>query len=786
MTMVPRFQSAYIFASALFLIALSSATTDADELYLKNGLRLNGTAFGIHALDKPYAPRDVKLEKELADAGIAFQDNPPMRVIDDGVRRYFVHNRQVVSLRQIDELARLVSFKLETRPSGKPVSPSQVGVFLSKTPFDEFGRRTVTLKTSRGKTPIIQAITELHPDTVTVNAISYQWKYQLDTKSIPSDVLRSLIRQASDENSESDRKAAVLFFIQANMFSEAERELVQLAIDFPELDEWSTKYREEIVKSKALIGLNEVQRRRDAGQHQLAWTIATKTPEEKVSVEVFRQAREIASEYKTALETRDRAIMLLDQLQAKLPVDVADQVKSIQAKLIGELHYENLSRLDAFLQSENDNTLTPQQKLALAYSGWLMGSEHASLDFNESLRLWEARYLMIDFLETDDDPIRDQDTLARLPQIEGINIERVSYMVPLLPLSRSINLPRAGDVQVVEVPTQSDDAPIRYSMMLPPEYSPHHRYPLMVVLKSEFQDWENAVRWWGGDASRPGWAQRRGYIVIAPHYCSDEETDHTYSSQSHEIVLESIQHLRKQVHVDSDRIFVSGHGMGGDATYDMAMSHPGVFAGAIPITAMIEKLSLFYDKNAPHMPWFIISGQKDRDSLKKNAGTLNRMMRKGYDVTYCEYKGRGFESYHEEQEQIFNWMEPLRRISTENASEFEAGSLRISDNHFHWMKGKSLPRRLYPPLSWTVPTRKVPRKFSGKITQGGTIYISHPGKSTTVWLSPALFDFQQRCHIRVNGQSAINKVLEPSISDLLNDVRERGDRERPYWIQLDL
>ncbi|MEZ6051017.1 MAG: hypothetical protein R3C02_06440 [Planctomycetaceae bacterium] len=96
-----------------------------------------------------------------------------------------------------------------------------------------------------------------------------------------------------------------------------------------------------------------------------------------------------------------------------------------------------------------------------------------------------------------------------------------------------------------------------------------------------------------------------------------------------------------------------GHGMGGDAAFDIGMSHPDYFAGVIPIIGVCDQHCKVYWDNAPELAWYVVGGEKDRDTLD-NAKVLNRMMIGGYDLTYAEYIERGYESYFEEKTESSN------------------------------------------------------------------------------------------------------------------------------------
>lgn len=761
------------------LVAVSSS---ADELILKNGTILQGIVVQVPGLNIATAHQNIQ----------GPVPSSPYWMVDDSVRRYFVFRRQVAEHIDHDDLARLVTFELKRDPNSRTVGPVTVGAFGSVGPWDEYGRRTVTLATRRGLEPIIQEITELKPTTTAVSGLKHAWDYYIDTRTLPPHVIQALIEQASDRGNPAERKAAVQFYLQAEMFPQAKAELDRLAEEFPDYSDWCHEFQLQITEVNARRGLHELERRRDAGQHMLAYHIAKTFPPDRVSADVLRGARDIAEDYEQAHRDGERAAVMLDMLQAELPEEQARPLRSLRAILLEELHYETLDRLRPFLRSEEDDSLKPDQKLALAYSGWVLGGTHAILDLNEALRLWKARFLVLEYLRTDRDPRREMDILTELAESEGVNVNRLTQMIPLLPLPFEPPVVTPSVAFDVDVPVEPDEAPVKYTLMLPPEYSPHHRYPLLVVLRGEGRTFQETLHWWAGDATRPGWGQRRGYLVVAPHYCEETATNYAGGTRAHEVVQRTIGHLRKRYRVDSDRIFLAGHGMGADACYDVGMSLPGLFAGAVPIAGICERVCTFYWKNAPHLSWYIVGGEKDRNSLDQNAPIINNMMKQAYDVLYCDYKNRGFESYHEEQERIFAWMQPLRRVPLKDVAKFEAGTLRRTDNAFYWMEGQSLPDRLFPPLSWDQPQRKVPRTFKGNFAHRmsnedwGTISVDHPGQRTRIWFSPELFDFDKRCRIRVNLKWVYNDFVAPSIESLLEDLRERGDRERLFWARLDL
>ena len=227
--------------------------------------------------------------------------------------------------------------------------------------------------------------------------------------------------------------------------------------------------------------------------------------------------------------------------------------------------------------------------------------------------------------------------------------------------------------------------------------------------------------------------------------------------------------------------------MGADACFDLGMSHPDLFAGVMPICGKSQQYCKFYYGNAMKLPWYVVAGQRDRDTVAENMRELNRYFRKGADITYCEYKERGLESYIEELPRLMDWAETVRRKPIQEFANFEVNILRAFDNRFFWIQAGTLPEGMFQPIVWEDPKKTIREMpISGKITPGGTVYVSHPGKTCSLWFSPEIINLQERVRIHVNGSEKFNGVLLPSLEVLLEDLRTRADRKRLFWAKLEL
>lgn len=765
-------------ALALFAVVASAR---AETLKLKSGLTYSGKVVGLNSV-AVYSLRANVNKKVPATC--------PIWMVDDGPRRLSVPGRQMAEILDDARLpSSIISFKIPQHRTSRLNFPLQIGTFSRVEEFDEFGHGMVQLRTSPENTlNVMLGIVELRPDYFQIEALKYDWSLYRTTQSLGPEVVSQILKNRVDRADVIDRRKLVAFYEQAEMYKAARQELQLLSQDFPEEKtqcDRTTALMDELDSRRVL---NEIIRRRSAGQHELAYGAVKTFPTVGVSVDIQRQVAEILKSYDSVRERRANLLLQLDMLQSTIPSAEADRLRPLRSLLRDELHaVENLDRLAPFEQIVNDPQIPASEKLALAYSSWVVGPSDADDSLPSAVRLWEMRFLILEFLRTPENAARRAEILNTLEETEGVSVERVARMVEYLPMLEDMAPIPPSVPTTVNFTSDGAGDPLSYVMVLPKEYNPQHSYPLLVVLHSSGNDANAEARWWAGDADREGLGQRRGFITIAPHYAAPKQTEHAYNLNSHLAVLGSIRHVMRTCRVDADRVVLAGHGMGADACFDLGMSHPDVFAGVIPICGISRNYCKFYYGNAMKMPWYVVAGQRDRDSVAENMRELNRYFGKGVDITYCEYKERGFESYVEELPRMMDWAETVRRKPIRESANFEVDILRAFDNHFYWIQAGTLPPEMSQPIVWENPPKAIRQMpISGKITPGGTVYVSHPGKTCSLWFSPEMINLEERVRIHVNGREKFNNVLPPRLEVLLEDLRTRADRKRLFWARLDL
>jgi predicted esterase len=403
-----------------------------------------------------------------------------------------------------------------------------------------------------------------------------------------------------------------------------------------------------------------------------------------------------------------------------------------------------------------------------------------------------VRNLLVDYLRAADKPARDR-IHAILEQEEAFDAPTVTA------IARQMRPPFDPPPEVspglheLELPGLEGEGTIRCLVQLPPEYDPLRSYPAVVSLHAAWSAPLSQVDWWAGmagpDGLRRGHAARNGTIVIAPAWTRDGQSAYDYSAREHAAVLASLREASRRFSIDTDRVFLSGHATGGDAAWDIALSHPDLWAGLVMVSPTAGKYVNHYWHNARTLPIYAVGGELDSACLGQNSMDLDRYFAKGFDATYVEYRGRGHEHFSEELMRIFDWMG--RRQRNFFPPTIDVVSMRPWDRFFWWVEMERAPARtVVLPSQWPPPPGIRPFAIEAKTMPPNTLpannLVVHCGADRVrVWLSPELVDFSRPVNVTLDGRRLLKDAIVPDKRLLLEDLRLRADRQHPFWAVVD-
>ncbi len=187
-----------------------------------------------------------------------------------------------------------------------------------------------------------------------------------------------------------------------------------------------------------------------------------------------------------------------------------------------------------------------------------------------------------------------------------------------------------------------------FSILLPPSFDPEKTYPLILLLHgAHVTDWgQNIVAYDAKD-----WA-----IQVAVH----DRGNNRYRDIGEVDIDEVLAEVRNRYQIDSDRIYLAGHSMGGYGTWWQATRRPDMWASVSPQAGyadytlylrgesarlqkpfqkhLLESWSpLFFAENMLHVPAYVVHGAKDDNvSVEHSRKMTARLHELGYRFDYYE------------------------------------------------------------------------------------------------------------------------------------------------------
>jgi pimeloyl-ACP methyl ester carboxylesterase len=789
--MADRFRLACWCLAVLLLVAPSAG---GYEFVLRNGMVVRGKTSQVSGVaENPLIPStsgpvDVRL----------------IQFVDDGLRRTFFSKYLVESFRE-DTIGQLESIAI---PQPRIATTGRRLVSLASIvdvgAIDEFGRRTFSLLTPLGRLDVVQAITEITPVYTRLEGMlgeqSVIWDMRIATSSLPLETLQRVVERQAEGDPANVQLSLIRLLMQAERYQDAATVLHQAMARYPELKDREPLLT-ELHQQNALRLVQEMQLRKQAGQHRLVTAMASNFPVEGIAGETLQRVREIHTQYQQQDEQIAEAKKQIQQLLDQVAEPVwRGQLEPLVQEIHDQLSYNNVPRMADYYRLAAGTQVEPEQRLAWALSGWLLGPGNAIGNLAVTRSLVEVRSRVVEYLRTaPESQQRREELLAEIREMEGGTPEYVAQLVAALPPPVPQAIESVDSLMQVhlEVPSSAPDSPpVSYILQLPPDYDPFRRYPLIVTLSTEGVEPEQQIAWWAGDYNeslgmRMGQSTRRGYMVLAPKWWRAGQSQYEYSVREHAAVLDALRHAMARFSIDTDRVFLSGHGLGGDAAWDIGLAHPDLWAGVIAIGALSEYGRTapgyvnHYWPNARYVPLYFVFGELDSGKLAQNARNLDRYLKRvGYDVMVVEYRGRGREHFHEEIQRIFDWMDLHRRQPAPKDVEF--ATMRPWDNFFWCLElGELPPAASFLPFQWELPGTKRPATGKFKVYSEDNLIVRLPSKTGSLWLSPDWVSYRSNIRVDVDGR-ARSLDIRPDVGVILEDARTRGDRQHPFWSRTDL
>ncbi|MBX3421361.1 MAG: hypothetical protein KF752_07365 [Pirellulaceae bacterium] len=742
----------------------------------------------------------------------------PIDVLNDGLRRTYynasprnVINSQVVAPDQ--------STKIDFAAASEANRTSGIQSFraieqISK--FNRNGRRTLTCRLADGNTMVaLQQITQLTPQYAKLEILRgsdqrLAWESREAISSIPAEELQLVLENALDLTRSSEWLRMYAFYLEAKRYRDARRTIEEAIKRFPAELGGRAQLIAQTEQLLATQQFDEISVRRQAGQTQMAYSLLSAFPRELIETQL-KVKNELEQLSRTLVTIRSVTQSLRERLD-RLPAPDQEIAGPLVEELLEEISIESAVRLDDYIRLGGDDSLANENLVAMAIGGWILGPGSGIQNFAVAKSLIRVRGLVGDYLR-EPDASRREAILGQIRSQEGAEPQLLARMLEHMkpPLDLAEHQPSDAEGfyrQSVTVGRQ----PTEYTIQLPPEYDPLRKYPCVVALPGSLNEYRLSIPidYWCGQTmaleesqARFGQATRHGFIIICPKWMSDSQAAYAYTEVEKARVLACYRDALRRCSINTDRAFIAGHFEGATAAWDIAQSHPDLWAGAVLISPTADKYILQYHQNiqsskdAAELPLatYVVYGQMDGVRLNTPAiGTaLDRYLKSfNYDCMVVEYIGQGRGLFSAELPRIMQWMQLSSRQRQRTPRTINCVSLRPGDRFFYWLEAPQLAPENSSNAIEYEPSRDAARKGAFEATllgpgQNGVRVQKIPSadRSAWVWLTPQMVDFGRE--IQVVFRSKSSKVtLSPDISVMLEDVRQRGDRQHVFWQRLKL
>lgn len=216
--------------------------------------------------------------------------------------------------------------------------------------------------------------------------------------------------------------------------------------------------------------------------------------------------------------------------------------------------------------------------------------------------------------------------------------------------------------------SQVDNTIQPYQIFVPSGYDKSKPFPLVIALHGMGGDENSYLTVYGQGAIKTE-AEKRGYIVACP---KGRKPASMYVGDAEKDVMDVLAEVRRAYNIDADRIYLTGHSMGGFGTWSVAMNHPEVFAALAPVSGGANTPTRM--SKIAHIPQIVVHGDADPTVPVERSRVMVEIGKKlGAEIKYIEVRGGDHGNVVAPNfPAVFDWFDAHKRKSA--AAAASAGS----------------------------------------------------------------------------------------------------------------
>lgn len=295
-----------------------------------------------------------------------------------------------------------------------------------------------------------------------------------------------------------------------------------------------------------------------------------------------------------------------------------------------------------------------------------------------------------------------------------------------------------------------------------------------------------------GGAYLERWQPRLGedYLLACPTYPSGA----WFTRPAEDLVLATVDYVRRRYHIDPDRIFLTGMSNGGIGTWLVGMHHAPLFAGIAPMASGLDDVLMPFLANLRNTPAYVIHGEKDQVMPVELSRSISReLARLGYAHVYREHQREhplagGHYFPREELPDLVAWLNrqrrdpfPVRVTLVREASHFgpfgwvrldATDSIAAFSDDLVSKRDEYIRRRQYAKLDAII---RSPNRIE---------VTTERVRRYSLFLNDQLIDVSKPVTVLTNGEISFEGLVTSSLEVLLRQSRLRQDSQLLFPIHL--
>jgi predicted esterase len=239
-------------------------------------------------------------------------------------------------------------------------------------------------------------------------------------------------------------------------------------------------------------------------------------------------------------------------------------------------------------------------------------------------------------------------------------LKEAASMLDALDEGRDPFAARRGDFRKAYL-SKVDNTLQPFRVFVPSSYDGTKAYPLVIALHGMGGD-ENSYFEAYGKGAFTSEAEKHGYIVACP---KGRKPASMYTGDAERDVMDVLADMMRAYRIDPDRVYMTGHSMGGFGTWSVAMNHPEMFAAIAPVSGGVMNLSAM--SKIAHIPELIVHGDDDKTvSVERSRVVVAAGQKLGIEMKYIEVpKGSHGDVVAPHFKDVFDWFDAHKRKPAE-------------------------------------------------------------------------------------------------------------------------